>query len=1191
MAALAMHYYDSLQTDGLDDEPANRDDIIRKVLMASTTRLSSESRNKLDVRLTVEDVERALQTSGYGKAAGLDGLPYELWRQLHKEFEKRTKLSRGDRFESTRPLFNVIAVLTAVFNDIGDYGVAQGTNFAEGWIYPLFKKGDRRNIANYRPITLLNTDYKLLTKALALKLNDHVPHIIHPDQAGFIPGRHIYNQTRLAQDILEYDEAAEENGAIVALDQEKAYDKISHDYLWAVLSHFGLPDRFVRTIRSLYENAESLVMVNGVPSDRFKVTRGVRQGDPLSCLLFVIAIEPLACLLRSSRLHGFKIPGVPEWLVTTLFADDTTVYLSERDDYHEMWAILDLWCAAARARFNGSKTQIIPVGSLAYCYQVVESRRLTATGAPLPDNVVIADCREGHSIRILGAWVGYNISPSANPWSLMLDKIHDDLARWERCKPSVFGRKIIVEWVIGGRTQYLTKVQGMPTDVKQVLLDWIRSFMAKGKHPVISLDAMYQPAENGGLGLLDLNSRVEAIELTWLKPYTDLTPGRPLWCFVEDFLIAQSVRSILPEAKTMACMNVFLQTWKPTAKDLPDHITRMLRLAAKYQVSFGALKLPASLKAQLPAWYHISNLEPLRRLNNTQRSQCLRQNHGAKTVGDLLQLSQYRLENPDPRRSCARRRNCACANCKRERELYQCQHPTKCLDLAQRIVQSLGAKWNLLDRTSPDGLSLTRRRTAANARVLQFLNRPARTVGTRRAGGILDDGENENRGVQKVLFDPSITSREDEGLKAVFQIFTDPGTRDVIPGCRLRGGTSVPNAAITVYTDGACENNGYDDARAGAAAWYGIDDPRNIAFRITGVPQSNQRGELYAVLQTALKERGLFAPLTIVTDSLYVINGLTLNMRKYERNGWIGVSNRDLFRAILAALRKRGAPTYFQWVKGHDGNFGNNQADQAAQSASRLEEPLELQPFEDPRYLLSGLQISTMTQKLLYRGIRERSKPIERRTTQRNLDIVRHAVREVTGHPPTDAAIWRGIRTSTLPPNIREFYWKAFHGAHRTGSYWLKFTHFEHRALCEHCQVPDDLEHILLECAVSGYRTVWHLAESVWRRTGKPWTQMSLGLALGCALVKFHRDESHQRPDKGLSRLYLILISESVYLLWKLRCERVLQRAGQPESWHHVKEVEARWWSAINRRLRMDQVMTHPRYGKKALKKRLVLRT
>ena len=97
--------------------------------------------------------------------------------------------------------------------------------------------------------------------------------------------------------MIAYEEAAEENGLIIALDQEKAYDKIAHNYLWRILETFHIPHELIKTIRALYEQAETQVMVNGHLSPHFKVIRGVCKGDPMSCLLFDLAIEPLAAIL------------------------------------------------------------------------------------------------------------------------------------------------------------------------------------------------------------------------------------------------------------------------------------------------------------------------------------------------------------------------------------------------------------------------------------------------------------------------------------------------------------------------------------------------------------------------------------------------------------------------------------------------------------------------------------------------------------------------------------------------------------------------------------------------------------------------------------------------------------------------------------------------------------------------------
>jgi len=157
-------------------------------------------------------------------------------------------------------------------NDIQEYGIVAGTHFTLGWMCPIYKKKERDQIKNYHPITLLNTDYKLLTKTLSIHLASHIHSLIHPDQTGFIPWRTIFNPIRLSQSMCAYADFMEEDGAIVVLDQEKAYDKIDHHYLLETLKTFHLLHRFIQTVHSLYEKVETSVIINGVVSTPFKVS-------------------------------------------------------------------------------------------------------------------------------------------------------------------------------------------------------------------------------------------------------------------------------------------------------------------------------------------------------------------------------------------------------------------------------------------------------------------------------------------------------------------------------------------------------------------------------------------------------------------------------------------------------------------------------------------------------------------------------------------------------------------------------------------------------------------------------------------------------------------------------------------------------------------------------------------------------
>jgi hypothetical protein len=227
----------------------------------------------MDETLSDEDAGEALKLSNNGKAPGIDGLPNEFYKILEILFRQ----TKGSDQES----FNAIGFLTNLYDDIEKYGMVKVCKFNMGWVGPIFKKGDRSLISNYQPVTLLNCDYKLMTKSYSLHLMNVAPSLVHPDQACFMKGRRIEDQVKLAKFLSNHAEAAEEDGTIVALDQEKAYDRINHTYSLRVLEHMGFPPKFCNTVKSLYINVEIVVVVNGEISESFIVIQFYDYSDKL----------------------------------------------------------------------------------------------------------------------------------------------------------------------------------------------------------------------------------------------------------------------------------------------------------------------------------------------------------------------------------------------------------------------------------------------------------------------------------------------------------------------------------------------------------------------------------------------------------------------------------------------------------------------------------------------------------------------------------------------------------------------------------------------------------------------------------------------------------------------------------------------------------------------------------------------
>lgn len=626
-----------------------------------TTRTTPDQKAKLAKYLTDDNIQIALKEQANEKAAGLDGIPIELWKKMGASFDANSK-------EEINPFCDITKLLKNVFNDIEEHGIDPTTKFNEGWMCPIYKKGKRNNAANYRPITILNTDYKIMTKALANKLAEAAPTLIHTDQAGFIKGRNIYDQVKLAKLTIDYGKIMNKNGAIIALDQEKAYDKLLHPYLWKTLEKFDLPQHFIKTAKFLYENAFTSILINGILSDPFQVNRGVRQGDGLSCLLFNLGIEPLAAAIRNSPLTGIQIPNAPENLKCKLFADDTTVYLDESDDMTTLENhTLIPWCEVSGAVFNIAKTEVIPIGSDEYRANLISTRKTNENSDPIPPNIKIAI--EGQPVRILGAWIGNGVD-QATPWTPTIEKIEAVLQRWEANHPTSEGRRLITQMIIGCMTQYLAKVQGIPEAALKTLEKLIRNFAWNGESkPTIAMTHMSNTTNEGGKKVLDINARNDTIQLTWIQSYLKMDETRPTWALIADKILRNDVPG---EPRTLAedpnaRINQFLQSWHTRMKqtnandnqiNIPKDLKEMLKVARKYNVKLEAIHPTPEVNAKLPAIRNIQTMADEKPDKMCDKfGKCLRNKHKVRTLQDITDITE------NVPRNHKRNKKCKCEMC------------------------------------------------------------------------------------------------------------------------------------------------------------------------------------------------------------------------------------------------------------------------------------------------------------------------------------------------------------------------------------------------------------------------------------------------------------------------------------------------------------------------------------------------
>ncbi|KAJ7609550.1 ribonuclease H-like protein [Mycena polygramma] len=398
-----------------------------------------------------------------------------------------------------------------------------------------------------------------------------------------------------------------------------------------------------------------------------------------------------------------------------------------------------------------------------------------------------------------------------------------------------------------------------------------------------------------------------------------------------------------------------------------------------------------------------------------------------------------------------------------------------------------------------------------------------------------------------------------------YRIFTkpQPGTPAVDP-VALQAPLALPPNVVNAAISGHVENSGFAEARCGAGIWFSIDDPRNTGFRVTkSVAQTSLNAEVMATLH-CVQSVQLDIPLRISIRGDTIPTILNSSLGKWEDKGWIG----EPIQALAMYLRRRRADTTFVKLRNTGASLPYKQASQLARdgAASDIPKALDVSTTHGPH--LRGAKLATLTQALAYKAIKELRATPSRKTTEANVKLIQDAGRLQRGKTPTVASIWKSVRHKDLSRQIKTFLWKSIHGAHRVGKFWTNIPGYEDRATCEACGEVESLEHILLECKCPGQADIWKLASELWAKKFGVMPPPTTGGILGCCLASFE-SETKSKPS-GVNRLFRILISESAYLIWKLRCERVIGRDGEA---HSVAEIHNHWVQTLNDRLEIDRFM------------------
>jgi len=224
------------------------------------------------------------------------------------------------------------------------------------------KDRDRRYIKNWRPISLINVDVKIASKALALRLEKVLPKVIDGDQCAYVKGRTMFDAVRTIDDVMEYTKLKQLPRIMIAFDLEKAFHSLSWFFLLKALKSFNFGESFIKWVSALYSNLSSCILNNGFSTQMFEVRRGVRQGALLSAYLFIIALELLLVKIRSDKdIKGITVEN--KEIKLAAFAHELTTFLQGVNSFERLSITLDRFGICSGLKLNAEKTEGLWLGS------------------------------------------------------------------------------------------------------------------------------------------------------------------------------------------------------------------------------------------------------------------------------------------------------------------------------------------------------------------------------------------------------------------------------------------------------------------------------------------------------------------------------------------------------------------------------------------------------------------------------------------------------------------------------------------------------------------------------------------------------------------------------------------------------------------------------------------------------------
>ena len=364
-------------------------------------------------------------------------------------------------------------------------------------------------LSNWRPISLLNVDYKIISKVISNRIKKVLPSIINSSQTGFLKGRYIGENIRTIIEIIENANNNDTPGMIFFADFEKAFDSIDHSFMYKCLEKFNFGTSFIKYVKLLYNDAKSCITNNGFLSDFFKIERGVRQGCPLSPYLFICAIEFLYNYINKNEdIKGINIEN--NEIKYTAFADDATWFINgTKQSFDNLVKTIDDFSKMSGLNLNSSKSIILKIGS---------SKRNNEAWCNGQKFIWTIDKANTLGITFTNdkdLTLNINFQEKITEFNKCLD-------RWKIHNLSLIGKITAIKTFAFPKLIYPLTVLDLPSrNTLKVIKTKTFNFLWDGKPEKIKRDTIIQSYENGGLNMIDIDLFIQTLKCSWIKRLAD----------------------------------------------------------------------------------------------------------------------------------------------------------------------------------------------------------------------------------------------------------------------------------------------------------------------------------------------------------------------------------------------------------------------------------------------------------------------------------------------------------------------------------------------------------------------------------------------------------------------------------------------------------------------------------------------